>query len=189
MKKTDEELIAEYLKGNEESFKELLTRYTKPLYFFAYRMTGKPDASEDIVQDTCLKVWKTISKYKTGNNTFKSWIFTIARNTVIDYLRKKRMPVVSDFDMEDGRNYLMETVSDTETIPESLIEKAEQKNMLNDALQHLSQTEREILTLHYQEEMTFDTIGEALNKPPNTVKSTHRRALTKLQKYIEENPN
>ena len=187
MEKTDEELILEYLSGDEDSFKSLLTRYTKPLYFFAYRMTGKKELSEDIVQDTCLKIWKTISRYKVGSNSFKSWIFTITRNTTIDQLRKKKMPVVSDFDTKDGHNYLMETASDPESIPAVLIEKAEQKNMINGALQSLSLEEREILTLHYQEEMTFEIIGKTLKKPLNTVKSRHRRAVIKLKKYLEEN--
>lgn len=187
MEKTDEELILEYLAGNEESFKNLITRYSKPLYFFAYRMTGKSELSEDILQEVCLKIWKKISQYKIGSGTFKSWVFTIARNTAIDQLRKKKFPVISQFDTDDGHNYLMETVSDPETLPETLIEKAEQKHMVDGAMQSLSLEEREILTLHYQEEMTFEVIGKILKKPLNTVKSRHRRALIKLKKYLEEN--
>ena len=189
MEKTDEELILEYLSGEEEAFKILITRYTKPLYFFTYRMTGKAELSEDILQDVALKIWKTIGRYKIGSGTFKSWIFTIARNTTIDQLRKKKMPVISDFDTNDGHNYLMETVSDPETIPAKLIEKAEEKNMIDGAMQSLSLDEREILTLHYQEEMTFETIGKMLKKPLNTVKSRHRRAVMKLKKYLEETEN
>ena len=59
--------------------------------------------------------------------------------------------------------------------------------MINGALQSLSLEEREILTLHYQEEMTFEIIGKTLKKPLNTVKSRHRRAVIKLKKYLEEN--
>ena len=189
MDKTDEELIIEYLEGNEISFRDLIARYSKPLYFFAYRMTNNPSLSEDIVQEVCLKIWKKISAYKIGSGTFKSWIFTIARNTTIDQLRKKKMPVISQFDTEDGHNYLMETVSDPDTIPSKLIEKAEQKNMIDGAMQHLSLEEREILTLHYQEEMTFEAIGKILNKPLNTVKSRHRRAVMKLRQYLGETDN
>ena len=186
MEKTDEELILEYLGGDEEAFKILITRYSKPLYFFAYRMTGKASLSEDIVQEVCLKIWKTISRYKIGSGTFKSWVFTITKNTTIDQLRKRKVPVVSQFDTEDGHNYLMETVSDPETIPSKLIEKAEEKQMIDGAMQSLSLEEREILTLHYQEEMTFEAIGKILNRPLNTVKSRHRRAVIKLREYLEE---
>ncbi len=184
--KTDDELILEYRTGSEEAFKILIERYTTPLYGFAYRMTNKSDLSEDIVAETCVKVWKTISRYKTGNNTFKSWIFTITRNTTIDNLRKKKMPVVSDFDTTDGHNYLMETVGDADTLPSTLIEKAEQKHLLNSALASLSVEDREILTLHNLEEMTFEAIGEVIKKPLNTVKSKYRRALAKLRIYLEK---
>ena len=97
------------------------------------------------------------------------------------------MLVVSDFDTEDGHNYLMETIPDPETIPEKLIIRAEEKNMVEGALQSLTIDEREILTLHYQEEMTFEKIGEILKKPLNTVKSKHRRALLKLRSFLENN--
>ena len=151
-------------------------------------MTGRKDFADDVTQETCLKVWKKIPQYKTGSNTFKSWIFTIARNTTIDQLRKKKMPVVSDFDTKDGHNFLAETVKDPETLPEILIEKAENKNLLDGAMQALSIEDKEILTLHYQEEMTFETIGKVLKKPLNTVKSRHRRALAKLKTYLEDYP-
>ena len=185
MEKTDDELILEYRNKDESAFNLLIERYAKPLYGFAYRMTGKKELAEDIVSETCIKVWKKISSYSVGNNTFKSWVFTIARNTTIDQLRKKKMPVVSDFDTKDGNNYLMETVYDLDTLPATLIEKAEQKKMIDGALSSLSFENKEILTLHYQEEMTFEAIGKILDKPLNTVKSRHRRALVKLKEYLE----
>ena len=190
MEKTDDDLIQEYKDGNEEAFRTLIERYVNPLYGFAFRMSGKKkELAEDIVQETWIKVWKKISDYKIGSNTFKSWIFTITRNTTIDQLRKKKMPVVSDFDTEDGGNYLLDTTFDTETLPETLIEKAEQKHMVDGAMDSLPLEDREILTLHYQEEMTFEIIGKILKKPLNTVKSRHRRALAKLKKYLEETDN
>ena len=98
------------------------------------------------------------------------------------------MPVVSDFDTNDGHNYLTETTADPETLPSELIEKAENKKLIAGALDTLSVEDREILTLHYQEDMTFETIGKILKKPLNTVKSRHRRALSRLKTYLEEQP-
>ena len=188
MDQTDDELIAEYRNGNSDAFKILIERYITPLFNFAYRMTGKKELADDATQETCLKVWRKISQYNIGSNTFKSWVFTIARNTTIDLLRKKKMPVVSDFDTNDGHNYLTETTADPETLPSELIEKAENKKLIAGALDTLSVEDREILTLHYQEDMTFETIGKILKKPLNTVKSRHRRALSRLKTYLEEQP-
>src|SRR5438046_1282645 len=111
MDPTDDELISQFRSGDSSAFKALVERYTKPLYGFSFRMTGRAEESQDIVQEAFVKVWKTLHRYRT-EGTFRSWIFTVTRNTVIDHLRKKKMPVISDFDTSEGRNALMETVAD-----------------------------------------------------------------------------
>lgn len=187
MEKTDDELISEYRSGVQESLVLLIERYTKPIFSFAYRMTGKRSDAEDITQETFMKIWQTLPRYKL-TNTFRSWIFTIARNTALDRLRKKKMLVFSDFDDAAGKNVLVETLSDPNTLPETLIAKAEQTGMLNKSLLSLSEKDREILILHYEHDMTFETIGKILHSPLNTIKSRHRRALQKLREYLEKEP-
>jgi len=187
MEKTDDELIAEYRAGTPEGFKHLIERYARPLYVFIARMTNRPDEAEDISQETFVKVWKTLERYKlTG--TFKAWIYTIARNTALDHLRKKKIPVFSDFEDAAGKNTFLESLSDPDTLPATLIEKAERKGLVGKALAELSPEDKEILTLHYAEDMTFDAIGEIVGKPLNTVKSRHRRALGKLREFLEKQP-
>lgn len=186
--KTDEELIQSYLDGNELAFKELFDRYAKTLYMFVFRICGKEEIIEDVLQETFIKIWKKIKYYTFGENTFKSWIFTIARNTTIDHLRKKKIAVLSDFDTDDGYNYVTETAIDQETIPENLIEKAENQKLVKKVLDSLPEIDREILILHYQEDMTFENIGKILNKPLNTVKSRHRRAVLKLRDFLVDSP-
>ncbi len=185
MDKTDDELIAEYRNGDETAFRTLIERYLNQIQRFSFRMSNKNDTASDITQETFVKVWKNLHKYEK-ENTFKSWIFTIARNTAIDYLRKKKALNFSDFDNEDGKNFITETIADQDTIPEFLIEKAENKKILDDALETINPLEKEVLLLHYQEEMTFENIGKMVGEPLNTVKSRHRRALAKLRKNLEK---
>ncbi len=183
MEHTDEELISKYRDGDEDAFKMLVERYAGPIYGFASRMIGKRGEADDAAQETFVKVWRSLGSYKM-NGTFKPWIFAIARNTAIDRLRKKNIPVFSDFEDAAGKNALLETLSDPEVLPQALIEKAEQKRLLDNALQVLSVEDREILTLHYDEDLTFDEIGTVLKKPLNTVKSKHRRALIQLREAL-----
>lgn len=185
MEPTDDELISAYRQGDDQAFKVLIERYVNPIYAFARRMSGTAEDAEDVSQETFVKVWKTIDRYKlTG--TFKAWIFAIARNTAIDRLRKKRIPVFSDFETAEGTNSVVDSMSDPDTLPVALIKKAEDKKLLDSGLAILPPEDREILALHYGEKLTFETIGTMLKKPLNTVKSRHRRALAKLRDYLEE---
>ena len=85
----DKILIQQYLKGDEKSLEILIARYLKPIYSFVYKNVGNPSEAEDITQEVFIKIWKNIKKFDQNKN-FKPWIFQIAKNTSIDFLRKKK---------------------------------------------------------------------------------------------------
>jgi RNA polymerase sigma-70 factor (ECF subfamily) len=183
---TDEEIILLYNNGEQEAFKILINRYATPLYNFSARLTNKGDAS-DIVQETFIKAWKNINRFNPLKASFKTWIFTIARNTTTDFLRKKKSLLFSDMGMDndDDINSFSENIPDENLLPDEAIQKLEDNRFLNGTLEKLHQNYREVLVLHYQEEMTFEEIGKILDKPLNTVKSQHRRALMKLREMLD----
>ena len=193
MERNDQQLIADYLNGNEDTVAILIDRHLKAVFNFTYRLVGKSEDAEDITQETFLKMWRNLKKYRQGEN-FKTWLFTIARNTAIDWLRKKKSFVFSDFSAgsgsasggENGDDYnpFAETLTDTEPLPDEIFAKAEEKKFLENALTKLSPAHREVLLLHYGEYLTFDEIGKILDQPLNTVKSRHRRALIELREII-----
>ena len=188
MTRTEAQLVTDYINGEGSALNILIKRYTENVYFFIYRLAGNTGDAEDIVQEVFVKVWKNIEKYDTEKN-FKTWLFTIARNTSIDWLRKKRHIPLSAFDNDEGDNVLKDTLTDDEMLPDELAEKADDKIFLEKILQSLSPAHREVLFLHYNEEMTFDEIGTILKKPLHTVKSQHRRALLVLRKQLESKPD
>lgn len=185
MEKEDKQLISEYLSGDEESFTKIIDRYIDQINNFSYRLTGNRDEAEDITQDTFLKVWKNLNKYRLEEN-FKTWIFTIARNTAIDYLRKKKNFVFSDFENESGENSITDNLKDPAPLPDELIQKATDKKVLEKILKEIPFSQKEVLLLYYNEDLTFDEIGKVLNKSINTVKSQHRRALIKLREMLDK---
>jgi len=87
--KTDEEIILLYKNGDGEALKTIIDRYTPPIYNFVARLANKNDAP-DIVQEVFIKIWKNIHHFDQSKASFKTWIFTIARNTATDFLRKKK---------------------------------------------------------------------------------------------------
>jgi len=182
MNKTDLQLVKEILLDTQGSFEELVTRYTKSLYNFTFRLTGSVQTAEDLVQETFIKVWKSLDKYDQ-KQSFRGWIFTIARNTTTDYLRKKKTVPFSVLTKDDDSPF-EETLSDTATLPDETLAHLEDTESLEKLLGTLPLDYQMVLLLHYQENLTFEEIGEVVDKPPNTVKSWHRRALIQLR----ENP-
>jgi RNA polymerase sigma-70 factor (ECF subfamily) len=184
---SDEEIIVLYKNGDEEAFKVLINRYTTPLYNFTARLTNKNDAS-DIVQEIFIKTWKNIKRFDPLKASFKTWIFTIARNAVTDFFRKKKSLLFSDIENKDGKDIdsFAENIPDENLLPEEALQKLEDSVFLNKILAKLRPDYQEVLILHYQEEMTFEEIGSILNKPLNTVKSIHRRAIIELKKIVLE---
>jgi RNA polymerase sigma factor (sigma-70 family) len=188
-KETDEEIIGSYRKGDREAFKKLIDSYTSPLYNFTARISNKNDAP-DIVQEVFIKVWKNLPRFDHTKASFKTWIFTITRNTVTDFLRKKKSLLFSDLekDSEEDTSSFAENIPDDSLLPDETLHKLQEKKankeFLNNLLEKINPKYQEILVLHYQEELTFDEIGKILNKPLNTVKSQHRRAIIELQKQL-----
>ena len=182
---TDEEIIISYKNNNQEAFAALINRYTAPLYNFVARLVGRNNAS-DIIQEVFIKVWKNIRRFDPTRASFKTWVFTIAKNTATDFLRKKRSLLFSDIEKNDDENIdsFAENISVENLLPDEILQKAEDVELLNKTLEKLRLDYREILTLYYQEEMTFEEIGKVLDKPLNTVKSQHRRAIIELRKML-----
>jgi len=185
MGKTDEQLITDYLTGQKTALNELIGRYLNSVYAFVYRLTNTRSEAEDITQEVFIKLWRNIKKYKTGQN-FKAWLFTIAKNASIDWLRKKRDLTFSDFENFAGENILTETLRDQALMPDALTIVAESRNFLDKLVAKLRPIYREIMALRYQNEYSFEEIAKTLNRPVNTVKSQHRRALIEMQKKANE---
>jgi RNA polymerase sigma-70 factor (ECF subfamily) len=184
MDDSDEELISAYLKGDEGAFAKLTQRHLATVYSFIARFVGNADEADDITQETFLKAWRSLKKYNSRTSRFKTWLLRIARNSAIDFLRKKKHVPFSQFETEDGANMLIETVPDTEELPDALLMKLEDAKELHRVLELLPPRAREILLLYYTNELTFEEIGSMLGEPANTVKSRHRRALMALRKIV-----
>lgn len=183
MQESDAEIIAMVIAGTDGAFEELVHRYTTQIYNFAYRLTGSIDYAEDITQDTFIKVWKNIHKYNPAYN-FKSWIFTIARNTSTDLLRKKKSILFSNIDTKEDIPF-ESTIEDDADLPLEYAIKLEDSEYLNSVLKGLPFNYQSVILLRYQSDMSFEEISEVMDKPLNTVKSWHRRGILKLRELIK----
>jgi RNA polymerase sigma-70 factor (ECF subfamily) len=181
MEMDDQYLINEYIHGDQDSFKILVEKYTPSIYNFGVRFVGE-DYINDVTQDIFIKVWKNIRNFNNDKSSFKTWVFTIARNTITDYLRKKKMVNFSSLDTEEES--FADNIADEVILSDEILIKLEDKELLNNFINKLTVNYREVIILYYQEDMTFNEIGQLLGKPLNTVKSYHHRALIKLREMF-----
>ena len=183
MEKTDEMLVTEYLSGDERAFAQLIKRHLRGVYSFALRSAG--GEADDIVQDIFLKVWKNLKRYEPQSARFKTWLMRIARNTVIDYLRKKKSFTFSD--LEDGRDdSRLGNVPDPEPLPDEVFARAHDIREVQSMLEKLPPLYREVLLLHYMNHLSFEEISSILDVPANTVRSRHHRGLLRLRNLLTE---
>lgn len=191
---SDEQLISNYLKGDKESLSVLINKYLKPIYNFAWRFVRDQDMAQDITQETFIKMWKNLKKFKPikigpvqlgkKSASFKTWLYTIAKNTAFDYLRKRKNLPLSSFENEDGENVLTQTITDPSPLPDEILERADLAEMLDSAMGKLSVSYQQVLHLYYTDQFNFREISETLNEPLDTIKSRHRRALVMLRKIL-----
>jgi RNA polymerase sigma-70 factor (ECF subfamily) len=184
IKENDQQLVYDYIKkGDGKSLEILIRRYLKPVYGFVYKYVGNMQEAEDITQDVFVKVWKNLKKFDR-QRSFKAWIFTIAKNTAIDFLKKKKTLQFADFENERGENALVEKFIDPSPLPDELLERKGIREIFIKAAGKLFPKYRRVLLLRHEENMTFREIAESLGEPLNTVKSRHRRALIMLKKFL-----
>ena len=184
MERTDAEIIQATIDGDTGAFSVLVERYSRDVYGFAFFMAKDKSDAEDITQETFVKVWKNLKKFKPEQR-FKSWLLAIARNTTIDYIRKRRHAVFSDFDDEEGSNVIVETLADEERLADEVAELAESAEHTAEAVKKLPDIYRSVLAFRYEGGLSFEEISKILKKPVNTVKSQHRRALIALRKVCQ----
>ncbi len=170
---SDQQLISAYLKGDEKALEILIKRYLKPIYGFAYRYVGNAQNAEDIAQEVFLKTWRNLKKFDRQKR-FKPWIFAIAKNASLDFLRKKQPLSLSEF----------ENFADFSPLPDKIAEGKSMKNLLTLAIKKLSVKYRQVLSLYYNDCLNFREIAKMSGESLNTVKSRHRRGLLFLRKLL-----
>lgn len=179
---TENRIIEKILSGDEEAFAETVKIYLNQIYNFVFHLVGDRDAAEDLAQETFVKTWKNL-KHFDQKRSFKTWIFTIAKNTALDWLKKKKEIPFSKFTDEEGESWL-ENVADENILPDEIIAQGDLAEDLEKILEKIPIHYRAILLLHYKEDFTLHEIAEILSEPYNTIKSRHQRGLKQLKKMI-----
>ena len=181
---SDAFLISAYINGNEPALGELINRHKQRIYSFIYSKVFDRDVSEDIFQDTFIKVIKTLKK--GGYNEegkFLPWVMRIAHNLVIDHFRKNnRMP---KFENNNDFN-IFSVLSDSSLNIEKQIIKGQVEDDVRRLIEELPDDQKEVLVMRIYKDMSFKEISEQTGVSINTALGRMRYALINLRKVIDK---
>lgn len=181
-------LVKACQEGDSAAFNLLVWRWEKPLYNFVYKYVGDATLAEDLVQDTFLKVLKSIRRY-TYQGSLSTWLYRIAINLCKDHLKRKRLPMVSMHDYyttgSGERVYVQDRIRDETARTDESLRTEEREELVRRLLAGLPEEERIVILLKEYQELTFREIAEVLDVPDGTVKSRLYNGLRSMRESLE----
>ncbi|MFK7695708.1 RNA polymerase sigma factor [Paenibacillus sp. HJGM_3] len=184
---TDSQLIREIKDGNVQLYEELMRRYERKIMAFIYHMlkTSKMElVAEDLCSETFFKAYRSLHSFREVEASFQTWLYTIARNTVLSELRRQKAVHVS-FE-ESG----LVPVASLESTPEQAMLRNERVTMVRNAINNLPEKQRSALILREYDQLDYQEIANILDQTVSSVKSLLFRARasvkTQLEPYLVE---
>jgi RNA polymerase sigma-70 factor (ECF subfamily) len=179
--KTDQLYITKVINGDTNAFTYLVDNYKDMVFSLAYKMTKSREAAEEISQDTFIKAFKNLIKFK-GDSKFSTWLYRIAYHTSLDRIKKDKK-TNNTFQMNE---ITLNQIQSVENILEG-IERKERAKIMESCLQKLSDDERAIIWMFYYDELSLKEIIEVTNLSEANIKVKLHRARKKLLTIVKEN--
>ena len=187
--KYDYILVRRALDNNDEqAYAEILKRYKEPVYYMLLKMVRKPIEAEDLTIEAFGKAFKKLDQY-VPNHAFSTWLYKIASNNCIDFIRKKRMvtySIDSTYDNDEAKGMMYAPPSDSLS-PEELMIKDQKIEFIHKFVDHLKPRYRRLIELRFFKEYSYDEIVQELDIPLGTVKAQLFRAKELLYEMLKEN--
>lgn len=162
---------------DQQAYAALMKRYKKAVYFMILKMIRDADDAEDLTMEAFAKAFKNLHKFKK-DYTFSTWLFRIATNNTIDFIRKKKLKTMSlnTTLSDDGGNSVNIDVEDDENNPQDEFIRSQRIEMVRVFVDKLPAKYRKLVELRYFQELSYDEIAQELDKPLGTVKAQLHRS-------------
>jgi len=173
----DLDLVEKAIQGDQLAYAELMGRYRESIYFMMLKMVKNTDDADDLTIEAFGKAFNRLEQY-SPSYAFSTWLFKIASNNCIDFIRKKRIKVTSmdtGIKTDDGETIFIDTKSGTRD-PEETLEHKQKVLHMRDLVSKLKPRYRILVEKRYFEELSYEEISEELNLPLGTVKAQLFRA-------------
>jgi RNA polymerase sigma-70 factor (ECF subfamily) len=172
---SDGELIQRTGTGDEEAFAALYRRHARPVFGLALRRLGDSGRAEDAVQDTFASVWRSARTYRPERGVGSAWLYTVARNTIVDSARAAGEPSVAE----------PPELPSPELGPDARAESTWTQWRVHQAIAQLPERQRRVIELLYWSDLSQSQVAELVGLPLGTVKTRTRSALLRLAKLLE----
>ena len=178
-------LIERCKRGDLAAFNDLVRKYEKQVYNFAYRLTGNYDDANDVAQDAFLRVFNAIGTFR-GDASFSTWLFRITTNVFLDERKRARAHPQASLDeyLELGESSVTRQIEDPSPTPEAVLEESERAQLLQKAVEDLPENQRAMVTLYHGQQKSYEEIAEIMDLPIGTVKSRLNRARLALKEKL-----
>lgn len=167
--------------GDKEAFSSLYKIYFVPIYRFIYLRVQNKSLAEDFTQTVFIKVYEAISDFRIENKTPLNYFFTVARNTIIDYWRKKK-----DLTLENPNIIAKEGQVDMAENIHNIIQREEQSKILQNIIQYLTKDQQEIIILKFIDDLSTKEIAEIVGKTEEAVRQLQSRALKSIRSKLKD---
>jgi RNA polymerase sigma-70 factor (ECF subfamily) len=182
-------IVRKVLQGDVNAFEKLVTEYERAVYAIAQRMTGNAEDAADMTQETFIKAYNSLSSFR-GDSKFSVWLYRIANNVCLDFLRSRsRRPTVSLSTEDDDGEETQLDIADESQSPELLMERGLTRDAVRRGLDTLPPDYRQILLLREIQGLSYDEIAAVLEIEVGTVKSRIFRARKRLCAFLVEDGN
>lgn len=168
--------------GDDSAFEELVRKHERLVSTCVYSIVGNAEDVLDVSQEVFLKVYRSLGSFN-GDSEFSTWLYRIAKNTALDFVRKRKTNVSIDSSGEEGEGFDVPDESISAS-PEKTALKNEKYRLLYKAINDLSDEHREIIILRDLNDYSYDEISDILKVEPGTVKSRLHRAREALRKIL-----
>jgi RNA polymerase sigma-70 factor (ECF subfamily) len=180
---TDEELVARSMRGDHDSFNELILRWERPIYALAYRTIGRDEDARDVCQETFLRAFRALPAFR-GQAKFSSWLYRIALNLCRDWIRRERRAPIAQAPEGVDLMELAAAAEPSESI-ETLVARKDLAQRVERLMAGLPEEQRTVIVLKEYHGLTFQEIADLLGCPLSTVKTRLYQGLSVLRRELK----
>jgi RNA polymerase sigma-70 factor (ECF subfamily) len=174
----ENQLLQQAQEGDAEAFGVLYARYLDPIYRYVYYRVDGAETAEDLTEEVFVRAWEALPGYEITKYPFKSWLYRIAHNRVIDHRRKRRPAAIDD--------EVLQRIPGASTPPEQMVVDGQNAEALQEAVQQLAEEEQQVVILRFVEGLSHREVAEIIGKSEEASRVIQYRAIQRLQRVLSD---